>query len=65
MKSFCVIVFLCSGLAEAASSLGSAKGETNPVAKVLELLSNLQAKVIAEGEEEQKTYMEFTEWCEE
>merc|ERR1719265_2946419 len=36
----------------------------NPVSKVIELLSNLQAKVIAEGEAEHKLYEEFAEWCE-
>jgi len=37
---------------------------TNPIAKVLELLGKLQAKVIMEGELEQKNYDEFSEWCE-
>merc|ERR1719408_563706 len=36
----------------------------NPISKVLELIANLQAKVIKEGEEEQKMYTEFAEWCE-
>merc|ERR1719198_1129357 len=38
--------------------------ETNPIAKVIELLSNLEAKVLKEGEEEQKLYDEYAEWCE-
>merc|ERR1719498_2382999 len=38
--------------------------QTNPIAKIIELISNLQAKVIKEGEEEQKIYDEFAEWCE-
>merc|ERR1740121_3431494 len=37
----------------------------NPIDKVLQLLSDLQAKVIGEGKEAQKTYEEFAEWCEE
>merc|ERR1719199_316930 len=46
------------------TALVKAHQDTNPIAKVIELLSNLQAKVIKEGEEEQKLYDEFAEWCE-
>jgi uncharacterized protein YlxW (UPF0749 family) len=38
--------------------------ETNPVAKVLDMISGLQSKVIGEGEEAQKAYDEYSEWCE-
>lgn len=38
--------------------------EANPVAKVIELLGSLEAKVIREGEEAQAVYEEFAEWCE-
>jgi hypothetical protein len=38
--------------------------ETNPVAKVLDLISGLQSKIISEGEAAQKAYDEFAEWCE-
>merc|ERR1719261_1812921 len=38
--------------------------ETNPVAKVLDMISGLEAKIIGEGEEAQKAYDEFSEWCE-
>merc|ERR1719506_1635784 len=41
-----------------------AHADTNPIAKVIELLSNLEAKVLKEGEEEQKLYDEYAEWCE-
>merc|ERR550514_2182359 len=37
---------------------------TNPVQKVLEMLSDLQAKIVSEGEAAQKVYEEFSEWCE-
>jgi len=37
--------------------------ESSPVAKVLELLDNLQGRVTAEGVEATKTYEELTEWC--
>merc|ERR1719230_1025961 len=39
--------------------------ETNPVAKVLDMLSGLESKIIKEGEAAQKAYDEFAEWCEE
>merc|ERR1740123_1596778 len=37
---------------------------TSPVAKVLSMISDLQAKVISEGEVAQKEYATFAEWCE-
>ncbi|CAK0899888.1 unnamed protein product [Prorocentrum cordatum] len=42
--------------------------EVSPVGKVLQLLSDLQAKVrriVGEGEKSQKVFEEFSEWCEE
>jgi len=36
----------------------------SPVSKVFQMLADLEAKIIKEGEEAQKTYDEFTEWCE-
>jgi peptidoglycan hydrolase CwlO-like protein len=35
-----------------------------PVTKVITLLSDLQAKIIKEGETAQKEYAEYAEWCE-
>jgi len=35
----------------------------NPIAKVLELLEGMRGKIVAEGEEEQATYEEYTGWC--
>jgi hypothetical protein len=56
MKAVAALVFfLASAQAEA----------TSPIGKVIQLLSDLQAKVIGEGEQAQKTYAEFSEWCEE
>jgi len=49
-------------LALVAPTTASASG--GPVSKVFEMLANLQAKIIREGEEAQKTYDEFSEWCE-
>merc|ERR1719440_2327497 len=43
----------------------SVQGEaTNPIAKVVQMLSELETKIIAEGEEAHKIYAEFAEWCE-
>merc|ERR1719361_1704557 len=36
----------------------------NPVGKVLDLLSDMQAKITKEGQEAEKTYVELTAWCE-
>merc|ERR1719486_1612313 len=38
--------------------------EGSPMSKVFSMLGDLQAKIIKEGEEAQKVYDEFTEWCE-
>merc|ERR1719487_2270898 len=54
---FCILVAL----------LGAAYGsreETSPVSKVMSMLGDLEAKIIKEGEAAQKTYDEFSEWCE-
>jgi len=41
-----------------------ALAEGGPVSKVFEMLADLQAKVIKEGEEAQKAFDSFSEWCE-
>merc|ERR1719411_2490606 len=43
------------------SSLGS---EVTPIGKVVQLLSDLEGKIIGEGEAAHKVYAEFAEWCE-
>merc|ERR1719182_1393476 len=37
--------------------------QANPIEKVLEMISDLQAKVIAEGKDAQKAYDDHAEWC--
>merc|ERR1719398_630388 len=37
--------------------------ESNPLGKVFELMSALEAKIIKEGEAEAKAFKEFFEWC--
>jgi len=44
------------------SALDSAS-DTNPLAKVLDLMDELKTKIIAEGEAEQKAYDEYLQWC--
>jgi tRNA splicing endonuclease len=39
-------------------------GAVSPIGKVVQMLSDLQAKVIKEGEAAQKVYEEYSEWCE-
>merc|ERR1719165_54674 len=46
----------------AASVQGAREG--SPVSKVMSMLSDLEAKIIKEGEAAQATYDEFSEWCE-
>ena len=38
--------------------------EVNPIGKVLQMISDLEAKVMDEGEKAQKLYSEFAEFCE-
>jgi len=38
--------------------------EVNPIEKVIQMMSDLESKIIGEGKETQKTYDEFAEWCE-
>merc|ERR1719217_1669010 len=35
----------------------------NPISKVIELLSALEAKIMKDGEAEAKSYKDFFEWC--
>merc|ERR1719183_822187 len=39
-------------------------GQADPIEKVLQMLSDLQAKIIREGNDAQKVYDEFAEFCE-
>jgi hypothetical protein len=46
--------------------IGGASGnaaQTNPIQKVIEMITGLEAKIMKEGEAEQKAYKEFFEWC--
>jgi len=52
-------------LALAAASRAARAEDANPIGKVIQLLSDLQTKIIGEGEAAQKSYVEYSEWCEE
>merc|ERR1719321_1207280 len=57
-------ILACSApLAQAGKSLSQA--QANPIEKVIEMISELEQKIIGEGEAAQKVYDEFAEWCEE
>jgi len=60
MKAGCVvsIFFLLLG-----APVASERTQSNPLGKVFELMSALEAKVTAEGEAEAKAFKEFFEWC--
>merc|ERR1719359_1996231 len=57
-----ICTVLCSAALVQASTLSA---QTNPIEKVIEMMSELQQKIIKEGEAAQKVYDEFAEWCEE
>ena len=42
-----------------------AQVDSNPLGKVFELMSALEAKITKEGEAEAKAFKEFFEWCDE
>jgi len=57
MKTFLVILLSIYGLAAASSA--------SPVAKVMQMLTDLEAKINKEGVEAKKVFEDFSEWCEE
>merc|ERR1719198_2020611 len=52
------MVFALAAFAPAEAS------DASPIEKIVQMISDLQAKVIGEGEEAQKAYDEHAEWCE-
>jgi len=53
------IVFLLALIADTSAHTA----QTNPIQKVIEMISSLEAKIMKEGEAEEKAYKEFFEWC--
>merc|ERR1719217_1869861 len=52
-------------LALAAPAAVAEEQQSNPLGKVFELMSALEAKIVKEGEAEAKAFKEFFEWCDE
>jgi len=59
MKAFKTLGLVATLLVFPASA-----NEVSPIAKIMQMISDLQAKILAEGAESQKVYEEFTEFCE-
>jgi len=57
-SSYCSVLGLLVLIAAPAEA-----AQDNPVQKVLQLLTELEAKVIKDGEAEQAAYEEFVDWC--
>merc|ERR1719174_1677354 len=54
-----IALLVCLAFSPMASAV-----ESSPIEKILEMISDLETKIIGEGTEAQKTYDEFSEWCE-
>jgi len=39
--------------------------DASPIEKIIQMIGDLETKIIGEGEDSQKVYEEFSEWCEE
>jgi hypothetical protein len=48
----------------AVTATSSLAASVNPIEKVVQMMSDLEQKIIGEGKESQKVYDEFAEWCE-
>jgi len=48
----------------AMTATSSLSASVNPIEKVIQMMSDLEQKIIGEGKEAQKVYDEFAEWCE-
>merc|ERR1719401_879956 len=57
MKSSVLAVLVLVALSPASAS------QVNPIEKIVQMISDLQSKVISEGEDAQKVYDEYAEWC--
>jgi len=44
-------------------AVAKSHGGSNPLGAVLSLIDQLSAKIVKQGEEEQKAYEEYVEWC--
>merc|ERR1719236_181953 len=53
------VIFIMASLASSVSA-----SQASPIEKIIEMISDLEAKVIGEGADAQKTYDEYAEFCE-
>merc|ERR1719324_1589433 len=60
-----VVFYMAMIFAGCAASSTEASLKANPIEKVIEMMSDLQQKIIGEGKAAQQVYDEFAEWCEE
>merc|ERR1719393_997794 len=60
-----VLIWLAIAVSQCSASSTVASMKANPIEKVIEMMSDLQQKIIGEGNAAQKVYDEFAEWCEE
>jgi len=48
----------------AVAAVQAAANEVNPIQQVVQMMADLQAKIIKEGEDSQQVFAKFSEWCE-
>merc|ERR1719191_516315 len=65
MRSAVIVLALVSAAPFAEGNVSMLELREDPISKIISMLSDLQAKVIKEGEVAQKEYDEYAEWCEE
>jgi len=63
MQASALIIALVGLLTAGSSLAANSQAQTNPLAKVLDLVDELSAKIVKEGEVEQKAYDEYLQWC--
>merc|ERR1719160_1022531 len=65
LRSMFVVTFLamCAS-AEKAQVKTHVKMQVSPIEKIIQMISELEQKIIKEGDEAHKAYTEFAEWCE-
>ena len=59
MQSAMKVTFLLFSVFASASA-----AQANPIEQILQMIGDLQTKIIGEGTEAQKVYDEHAEWCE-
>merc|ERR1719162_1188871 len=65
MQQSVALVCLAIVFTTCSASSAVASSKANPIEKVVEMMSDLQQKIIGEGNAAQKVYDESAEWCEE